>query len=67
MAAVGRCLPLTHAIEASRMLADGATWGAVSGLVGTELLIGVAYLAVGLSAIRVFEWLSRTGATLDRI
>jgi ABC-2 type transport system permease protein len=67
MAAVGRCLPLTHAIEATRMLADGATWGAVQGLVATELVIGLAYLAVGLSAIRLFERLSRSGATLDRI
>ncbi|WP_107764737.1 ABC transporter permease [Nocardioides terrigena] len=67
MAAVGRCLPLTHAIEATRMLGDGATWGAVRGLVATELLIGLAYVVVGLSSIRVLERLSRSGATLDRI
>jgi ABC-2 type transport system permease protein len=67
MAAVGRCLPLTHAIEATRMLGDGATWGAVRGLVGTELLIGLAYVVVGLSSIRALERLSRSGATLDRI
>lgn len=67
MAAVGRWLPLTHAIEATRMLGDGATWGAVRGLVGTELLIGLAYVVVGLSSIRVLERLSRSGATLDRI
>ena len=67
MGAIGRCLPLTHAIEATRMLGDGATWGAVQGLVGTELLIGTIYLAIGLAAIRLFEHLSRTGATLDRI
>jgi hypothetical protein len=28
---------------------------------------GTLYLAVGLSAIRVFEHLSRAGATLDQI
>lgn len=67
MAAVGRWLPLTHAIEATRMLGDGATWGAVRGLVGTELLIGLAYVVLGLSSIRVLERLSRSGATLDRI
>lgn len=66
MAAIGRCLPLSHAIEASRMLADGATWAAVQGLVGRELLIGMVYVAVGLAAIRWFEHLSRAGATLDR-
>ena len=67
MGTIGRCLPLTHAIEATRMLGDGATWGAVQGLVGTELLIGTIYLAIGLAAIRSFEHLSRTGATLDKI
>lgn len=67
MAAIGSCLPLTHAIEATRMLGDGATWAAVQGLVGTELLIGALFLAVGLSAITVFEHLSRAGATLDQI
>lgn len=67
MGVIGRLLPLTHAIEATRMLGDGATWGAVQGLVGTELLIGAIYLAVGLAAIRLFEHLSRTGATLDKI
>jgi ABC-2 type transport system permease protein len=67
MAAIGRCLPLTHAIEAGRLLAAGAPWGEVSALVGTELLVGVVYLAIGLGAIRLFERLSRTGATLDRI
>ncbi|WP_457206871.1 ABC transporter permease [Nocardioides sp. P5_C9_2] len=67
MAAVGRCLPLTHAIEATRALADGASWGAVQGLVGTELLVGTTYVVVGLASIQVLERLSRSGATLDRI
>lgn len=67
MAAIGRCLPLSHAIEATRMLGDGATWGQVQALVGTELLIGLLYVAIGLFAIRLFEHLSRTGATLDKI
>ena len=43
MAAVGRLLPLTHAIEAARELAAGASLGSVSGLVGTELLVGLVY------------------------
>ena len=45
----------------------GASWGDVQGLVGTELLIGLAYVVVGLSSIQLFERLSRRGATLDRI
>jgi ABC-2 type transport system permease protein len=67
MAAIGECLPLSHAIEATRMVANGSPWSAVSGLVATELLVGVVYAALGLSAIRGFEWLSRSGATLDKI
>ncbi|MFT4287086.1 ABC transporter permease [Nocardioides sp.] len=67
MAAVGRCLPLSHAIEASRAVAGGAPWHEVSGQVGAELAIGVAYTIVGLAALRLLEHLSRAGATLDRI
>jgi ABC-2 type transport system permease protein len=67
MGAVGRCLPLTHAIEAARAVAQGAIWSDVSGLVGTELLIGVVYAVLGLLALRWLELLSRTHATLDRI
>ena len=67
MAAIGRCLPLSHAIEATRMLGDGASWSAVQGLVGTELAIGLVYVVIGLGSLRLFEHLSRTGATLDKI
>ncbi|WP_310529295.1 hypothetical protein [Nocardioides sp.] len=49
------------------MLGDGATWGAVQGLVGTELLIGAVYVVIGLCALPAFEHLSRAGATLDQI
>ncbi|MCD6640904.1 MAG: ABC transporter permease [Nocardioides sp.] len=67
MAPIGRCLPLTHAIEATRMVADGAAWGQVSGLVGTEMLIGAVYVVLGLAALRWLEQMSRTHATLDRV
>lgn len=67
MGAIGRCLPLTHAIEATRAVADGAAWSAVSGLVATELLIGAVYVVIGLLALRWLEHLSRAHATLDRI
>ncbi len=67
MAALGRTMPLTHAIEASRALADGATWSSVEGLVGRELLIGVILAVVGFASIRWLEYRSRVGATLDRI
>lgn len=67
MGAIGRCLPLTHAIEAARAVAGGAPWSDVSGLVGTELAIGAVYVVLGLLALRWLEHLSRTHATLDRI
>ncbi|UUZ60435.1 ABC transporter permease [Nocardioides sp. B-3] len=67
MGAIGRCLPLTHAIGSDPDARRRRDPGAVQGLVGTELLIGTIYLVIGLAAIRLFEHLSRTGATLDRI
>jgi ABC-2 type transport system permease protein len=67
MEPIGRCLPLTHAIEATREVADGAAWGQVSGLVGTELVIGAAYVALGLAALHWLERMSRVHATLDRV
>jgi ABC-2 type transport system permease protein len=67
MAAIGRFLPLSHAIEATRELAGGAPLSAVSGLVVTELLIGVAYAVLGMAALTWLEHQSRVSATLDRI
>ena len=65
MAAVGRCLPLTHGIEAARELVTGVGWSEVAGLVGTEAVIGVVYLAIGLLALAYFERESRRSATLE--
>lgn len=65
MAAVGRCLPLTHGIEAARELVTGVGWSEVAGLVGTEAVIGVVYLAIGLVALAYFERESRRSATLE--
>ena len=47
LATVAQGLPFTHGIEAARLLADGASWGAVSGLVGREALIGAVYATAG--------------------
>jgi ABC-2 type transport system permease protein len=65
MQAVGRCLPLTHGIAAAREVAAGASLGDVSGLVLTELGIGVAYAAAGLALFRILERESRRTAVLD--
>ena len=67
MAAVGEWLPLTHAIQATRALADGAALSDVGDLVLHELLIGAGYVVIGLATLRWLESISRRRATLDRI
>jgi ABC-2 type transport system permease protein len=65
MVAIGRCLPLTHGIAAARAVAAGAPLSTVSGLVATELGIGVAYATAGFLLFRVLEEASRRRAVLD--
>jgi ABC-2 type transport system permease protein len=67
MAAVGDWLPLTHGIQAARLLADGSGLGAVDGLLLHEVGIGLAYTVVGLVLLRFFENESRRTASLDRV
>ena len=59
MESVGRVLPLTHGIEAARAVVAGADWSQVAGLVGTEVLIGVVYLLIGLVMLHYLEIESR--------
>jgi ABC-2 type transport system permease protein len=66
MEEIGARLPFTHAIEAARRLADGAALADVSGLVGTEALIGAVYLVIGYAFLVGLEGLSRRWATLER-
>jgi ABC-2 type transport system permease protein len=58
-------LPVTHGARAARELVGGASLGHVLPLLGAEALVGVAYLAVGLTAIRLFEQEARRGARLE--
>lgn len=66
LGAVARGMPFTHGIAAARLLADGTPFRDVSGLVGTEALIGAVYAVAGYLLIRVLELYSRRHATLDR-
>jgi ABC-2 type transport system permease protein len=66
MASVGSWLPMTHAIEAARLLADGSPLGDVGGLMLRELGVGALYTLAGLLLLRWFEDESRRRATLDR-
>jgi ABC-2 type transport system permease protein len=65
MEAIGRSVPLTHGIEAARDLADGASLGDVSGLIGAEFLIGCVYAFVGYQALRFMEYQSRKRASIQ--
>lgn len=67
MAAVSQWLPLTHAIEAARGIADGAALGDVVGLVAREVGVGAAYAVAGLLLLRWLEDQSRRHATLERV
>jgi ABC-2 type transport system permease protein len=67
MASISSWLPLTHAIQAARMVADGGALGDVAGLVGHELLIGMLYAVLGLAMLRWLEEQSRRHATLERV
>jgi ABC-2 type transport system permease protein len=65
MRAISDVTPLTHGIGAARLLADGASLGAVDHLLAQELLVGLAYGLVGYALLRFFEWQSRLHATLE--
>jgi ABC-2 type transport system permease protein len=67
MAAIGRCLPLTHGIMAAREVAAGAPLADVGGLVWTELGIGAAYAAAAYGLFRLLERESRRRAVLDTL
>jgi ABC-2 type transport system permease protein len=67
MQQVSRILPLTHGIEAARDVAAGASLDDVSGLVLTELGIGLCYAAIAYSLLRLFEFDGRRRATLETI
>ncbi len=60
-------MPFTHGIAAARLLADGASFGEVSGLVGAEALVGAVYAVLGYLVIRALERHSHRHATLDRV
>jgi ABC-2 type transport system permease protein len=65
MRAISEVTPLTHGIEAARLLADGASLGAVDHLLANEVLVGVGYGLVGYGLLRFMEWQSRVHATLE--
>ena len=65
LAAIGRCLPLTHGIAAAREIAAGTSLGDVSGLLRTEAFIGLGYATAAYVLFRVFEAEGRRRASLE--
>jgi ABC-2 type transport system permease protein len=65
MSAIGRCLPLTHGIEAARAIARGAALGDVGRLIVTEAAIGVVYATAAFGLFRYFEYEGRRRASLE--
>jgi ABC-2 type transport system permease protein len=65
MQAIANRIPLTHGIEAARDVANGASIADVSGLIGTEFVIGVVYTVLGYQALRLMERESRKRASIQ--
>jgi ABC-2 type transport system permease protein len=65
MQVVGNILPFTHGLDAVRQAADGAGLGAVGGLIGLEILIGVVYAVLAFGLFSLLERSARRNATLD--
>jgi hypothetical protein len=55
---------MTHAIEAARAVADGASITSVDALLVRELAVGLVYVVLGMGIIRFFETQSRRHASL---
>jgi hypothetical protein len=58
-------MPLTHGIAAAREVAGGASLSSVSGLVWTELAVGVAWGTIAFTLVRWFEYEGRRRASLE--
>ncbi len=65
MQTVAQGLPLTHAIEAARQAAAGASIQAAGGLLLEEAAISVLYAGIGLLLLRASETDARRRGTLD--
>jgi ABC-2 type transport system permease protein len=63
---VASAAPLTHGIAAARRLANGASLHDVAPALGKELLVGVAYLLVGIALLGIFEREGRRSGALER-
>ena len=67
MVTVGDLLPLTRSIEAARRVAAGGSFSDISGLLTTEILLGLFYASFGFTFFRWIEFQARRRGTIDRM
>ncbi len=67
MISVGQFLPITHAAEAARQLADGQGLSVAAPQLGRELLVGAGYALLAAGLLRIFEAESRRRASLETL
>ncbi|MFD4790020.1 ABC transporter permease [Streptomyces sp. NPDC058459] len=66
MAAISPWLPLTHAIEAARLAVAEAGWADLAPLILKEGGLGLAYFAIGMTLLSLFEHGGRRSGALER-
>ena len=62
---VSAILPLSHGIQAGRILGGGGSFATAAPFLQKELLVGGCYLVLGIVMLRVFEYIGRRSASLD--
>lgn len=67
MQTISYSLPLTRGIAAARQIVDGAALSQVASLLGTELLFGLIYIALGFAFFRWFEYQAKRRGTLEAV
>ena len=63
--AVGQVLPVTHALEAIRLLQEQGVVGAVWPLLGLALLLGLGWFVLAAAAFTLFGKAGRRAGTID--
>jgi ABC-2 type transport system permease protein len=63
--AISNVVPLTHGIQAGRVLGTGGSFAAAGHLLAGEVIVGSVYLLIGIALLRWFEYASRRSAALE--
>jgi ABC-2 type transport system permease protein len=63
--ALSNVLPLTHGIQAGRLLGSGGSFAGAAHLLALEAVVGAVYLCLGVSMLRLLEYEGRRSAALE--